>query len=67
VSSAPVATSAWPNRLTARMAPYTNGAEEFFSCKRRAEIGHHLHIAGVYLPRYAAEAVVPPTKNGPHH
>jgi transposase-like protein len=34
----------------------TNGAEEFFSRLRRAEIGHHHHIAGVYLPRYAAEA-----------
>jgi hypothetical protein len=34
----------------------TNGAEEFFSRLRRAEIGHHHHIAGVYLNRYAAEA-----------
>jgi hypothetical protein len=34
----------------------TNGAEEFFSRLRRAEIGHHHHIAGAYLPRYAAEA-----------
>ena len=34
----------------------TNGAEEFFSRMRRAEIGHHHHIAGVYLSRYAAEA-----------
>jgi hypothetical protein len=24
----------------------TNGAEEFFSRMRRAEIGHHHHIAG---------------------
>jgi hypothetical protein len=25
---------------------YANGAEEFFSRMRRAEIGHHHHIAG---------------------
>jgi transposase-like protein len=35
---------------------YTNGAEEFFSRMRRAEIGHHHHIAGTYLLRYAQEA-----------
>ena len=35
---------------------YTNGAEEFFSRMRRAEIGHHHHIAGVYLVRYAQES-----------
>jgi len=35
---------------------YTNGAEEFFSRMRRAEIGHHHHIAGPYLIRYAQEA-----------
>jgi transposase-like protein len=35
---------------------YTNGAEEFFSRLRRAEIGHHHHIAGAYLVRYAQEA-----------
>lgn len=35
---------------------YTNGAEEFFSRMRRAEIGHHHHIAGKYLIRYAQEA-----------
>jgi transposase-like protein len=35
---------------------YTNGAEEFFSRLRRAEIGHHHHIAGVYLIRYAQES-----------
>jgi len=35
---------------------YTNGAEEFFSRMRRAEIGHHHHIAGTYLVRYAQEA-----------
>jgi hypothetical protein len=31
-------------------------AEEFFSRMRRAEIGHHHHIAGAYLLRYAQEA-----------
>ena len=35
---------------------YTNGAEEFFSRLRRGEIGHHHHIAGAYLLRYAQEA-----------
>jgi transposase-like protein len=34
----------------------TNAAEEFFSRMRRAEIGHHHHIAGIYLLRYAQEA-----------
>lgn len=34
----------------------TNGAEAFFSRMRRAEVGHHHHIAGVYLGRYAQEA-----------
>ena len=34
----------------------TNWAEEFFSRMRRAEIGHHHHIAGHYLLRYAQEA-----------
>ncbi len=34
----------------------TNGAEEFFSRLRRAEIGHFHKIAGAYLGRYAAEA-----------
>ncbi len=34
----------------------TNWAEEFFSRMRRAEIGHHHHIAGTYLVRYAQEA-----------
>src|SRR6185437_4180985 len=33
----------------------TNWAEEFFSRMRRAEIGHHHHIAGPYLLRYAQE------------
>lgn len=31
---------------------YTNGAENFFSRIRRAEVGRHHHIAGVYLIRY---------------
>lgn len=35
---------------------YTNGAEEFFSRMRRAEIGQHHHVAGPYLVRYAQEA-----------
>jgi hypothetical protein len=35
---------------------YTNGAEGFFSRMRRAESGHHHHIAGPYLLRYAQEA-----------
>jgi len=34
----------------------TNWAEEFFSRMRRAEIGHHHHIAGPYLLRFAQEA-----------
>jgi hypothetical protein len=34
----------------------TNWAEEFFSRMRRAEQGHHHHIAGPYLVRYAQEA-----------
>ena len=34
----------------------TNSAESFFSRLRRAEIGHHHHIAGAYLLRYAQEA-----------
>ena len=39
-----------------RRGVYTNGAEEFFSRLRRAEIGHHHHIAGAYLVRYAQES-----------
>ncbi|MBN8874850.1 MAG: transposase [Rhodospirillales bacterium] len=35
---------------------YTNGAEGYFSRLRRAEIGHHHHIAGPYLIRYAQES-----------
>ena len=34
----------------------TNWAEEYFSRLRRAENGHHHHIAGAYLLRYAQEA-----------
>ena len=34
----------------------TNQAEEYFSRLRRAEAGHHHHIAGQYLLRYAQEA-----------
>jgi transposase-like protein len=34
----------------------TNWAEEYFSRMRRAEIGHHHHIAGAYLLRYEQEA-----------
>jgi transposase-like protein len=34
----------------------TNWAESFFSRLRRGEIGHHHHIAGQYLIRYAQEA-----------
>ena len=36
-----------------RSGVYSNGAESFFSRMRRAEIGHHHHIAGQYLVRYA--------------
>ena len=35
---------------------YSNGAESFFSRMRRAEIGHHHHVAGRYLVRYAQES-----------
>jgi hypothetical protein len=35
---------------------YTNNAESFFSRMRRAEIGHHHHIAGPYLARFAQES-----------
>jgi hypothetical protein len=34
----------------------TNRAESFFSHMRRAELGHHHHISGVYLGRYARRA-----------
>jgi transposase-like protein len=35
---------------------YSNGAESFFSRMRRGEIGHHHHVAGNYLVRYAQES-----------
>jgi transposase-like protein len=35
---------------------HTNNAEGFFSRLRRGEIGHHHHIAGAYLIRFAQEA-----------
>jgi transposase-like protein len=34
----------------------TNAAESFFSRMRRGEIGHHHHVAGPYLLRFAQEA-----------
>ena len=34
----------------------TNAAESFFSRMRRGEVGHHHHIAGPYLLRFAQEA-----------
>ncbi|MGE0829105.1 MAG: IS1595 family transposase [Hyphomonadaceae bacterium] len=34
----------------------TNQAESFFARMRRAELGHHHHVAGPYLIRYAQEA-----------
>jgi hypothetical protein len=34
----------------------TNLAESFFSRIRRAEIGHHHHVSGPYLLRYAQES-----------
>jgi hypothetical protein len=33
-----------------------NWAESYFSRMRRGEIGHHHHVAGPYLLRYAQEA-----------
>lgn len=35
---------------------HTNGAEGYFSRLRRAEIGHHHHVSGPYLVRYAQES-----------
>jgi transposase-like protein len=35
---------------------YSNNAESFFSRMRRGEIGHHHHVAGPYLLRYAQES-----------
>jgi len=34
----------------------TNSAESFFSRLRRGEIGHHHHVAGPYLIRFAQES-----------
>jgi hypothetical protein len=34
----------------------TNSTESFFSRMRRGEIGHHHHVAGPYLIRFAQEA-----------
>jgi len=34
----------------------TNLAESYFSRIRRAEIGHHHHVSGPYLLRYAQES-----------
>ena len=36
----------------------TNWAESYFSRLRRAEIGHHHHVAGTYLLRYAQEVLL---------
>jgi transposase-like protein len=38
------------------MGACTNEAESFFSRIRRGEIGHHHHIPGIYLGRYAQES-----------
>jgi transposase-like protein len=35
---------------------HTNNAEGFFSRMRRGEIGHHHHVSGPYLLRFAQEA-----------
>jgi transposase-like protein len=35
---------------------FSNGAESFFSRIRRGEVGHHHHISGPYLVRYAQES-----------
>jgi hypothetical protein len=35
---------------------HSNNAASFFSRMRRAEIGHHHHLAGPYLIRFAQEA-----------
>jgi len=34
----------------------TNQAESYFSRLRRAEAGHHHHVSGPYLLRYAQES-----------
>ena len=38
------------------MGACTNEAESFLSRIRRGEIGHHHHIAGIYLARFAQES-----------
>jgi len=35
---------------------YSNNAESYFSRMRRGEIGHHHHVSGPYLVRYAQES-----------
>jgi len=35
---------------------YSNNAESYFSRMRRGELGHHHHVAGPYLVRYAQES-----------
>ena len=44
------------NKRIASDGACTNEAESFISRLRRVEIGHHHHIAGAYLLRYAQEA-----------
>jgi hypothetical protein len=47
----------WPGTDGKPVCPgCTNGAEGYFSRLRRGEQGHHHHIAGPYLVRYAQEA-----------
>jgi hypothetical protein len=43
----------------------TNQAESYFSRLRRAEAGHHHHIAGPYLLRYAQGARGGKTRGAP--
>src|ERR1700676_5714882 len=45
-----------PTRSAVRQRSTRNNAESFFSRMRRAEIGHHHHLAGPYLLRFAQEA-----------
>ena len=35
---------------------WRNGAGSFLSRLRRAEVGHHHHITGIYLARYAKDS-----------
>src|SRR4051812_2526900 len=44
-----------PKRLQHRRRLHHAGAESYFSRLRRGELGHHHHIAGPYLVRYAQE------------